>query len=458
MKSYDDFLKRKVIKALPSGLKNIPDLNPSMFGYQKDVTEFLLTQGRGAAFLDTGMGKSFIELEYGRVIAEHTNKPVIMFAPLAVGAQHVREANRFGIEARTVKTQDDIGPGVNIANYERIHLFEAESFGAFIGDESGIIKNYSGMTTRKVMEFVEKMPFRLLATATPAPNDHMELGQHCQALGVMDSSEMLARWFITDQSEMGKYRIKHHGVKAFWSWVASWARCMGKPSDLGYSDDGFILPPLEIIKHVADCDITEHSQDGELFRRVDLSATSIHVEKRITSKVRAEKVAEIVATDTTNPWVIWVETDYDALEIMKRLHGAIEVSGSMKLETKEDRLIAFSTGNERILVTKPKIAGFGLNWQHCNNTVYASVNYSYEAFYQSVRRFWRFGQKRQVYAHVVMAETEELIWRVVQIKAKEHEMMKVEMVEAMKRETIIKGVKNAYNPTQTAKIPKWLTK
>jgi superfamily II DNA or RNA helicase len=454
---YEDFLRSKARRAKHRGLMDREvDLSPLMFGYQADTTRFLLQAGSGSAFLDTGMGKSFIELEWGRVVREHTNKPVLMLAPLAVGPQHVREAQRFGIDdVRTVRSQDDIKPGINVANYERLHLFDPSEFGGIVLDESSIIKNYTGKTTRALMAFADAMPFRLCATATPAPNDHMELGQHSQFLGVMDSSEMLARWFIADQSEMGRYRLKRHGIKPFWSWVASWARCLTKPSDLGYSDDGFQLPSLNIIRHSVDVDISAHA-DGELFRRVDASATAIHKEKRLTSADRAERAAEIVSGQPNEPCVVWVETDYDADAVMARLPGAVEVRGSMTIEQKESRLNDFSTGNIRVLVTKPRVAGFGLNWQHCAHTVFAGLSFSYEQFYQATRRFWRYGQQRTVDCHVVMAETEEMIWRNIQRKANDHEAMKLEMAEAMRRETISSEVKQTYSATKSARIPSWL--
>lgn len=454
--SYDEFLARKAINAPVRGLKKIPPLNPAMFPHQQDSCAYLLGVGCGAAFLDTGLGKALLALEFGRVVVESTNKPFLMLAPLAVGAQHVRESARFGIESRTIRTMDDVGPGINIANYERLHLLDRHAFGGIALDESSIIKSFTGKTTRALMAFAADMPFRLCATATPAPNDHMELGQHAQFLGVMDSSEMLARWFIADQSEMGRYRLKRHGVAPFWSWVASWARCCAKPSDMGYSDDGFILPPLNIHRHSVDADLMQGAEDGSMFRTPDTSATSIHKEKRITAPLRAERVAEIVARQPNESWVIWVDTDYDADEIRKRIPEAIEVRGSMPLEKKEDYLVAFSEGRERVLLTKPKIAGFGLNWQHCANTVFGGISFSYEAYYQAIRRFYRFGQKREVNCHVVLADTEEVIWQSIQRKAKDHEEMKAEMVKAMSRDVITRSVRMNYQPKTTVKLPGFL--
>lgn len=635
--NYEDFLARKSRRAIHKGISDAVELSPLMFGYQADVTRFLLQAGSGAAFLDTGMGKSFIELEWARVVREHTNKPVLMLAPLAVGPQHVREAERFGIDdVRVVRNQDDVKPGINVANYERLHLFDPSAFGGIVLDESSIIKNYTGKTTRALMAFADSMPFRLCATATPAPNDHMELGQHSQFLGAMDSSEMLARWFIADQSEMGRYRLKRHGIKPFWSWVASWARCLTKPSDLGYSDDGFQLPTLNTIRHSVDVDICAHAGD-EMFRRVDASATAIHKEKRITASARAARVAEVVNQEIDEPWVIWCDTDYEAAALMAVLPDAVEVKGSDSSDFKEavaswfcgievectcgsqstQRTVGKNTKSRqkseiderlsldhqrktettcgpttsktktsgqdepqsnrspttnsgekhteaanqqekkqrirrdngssttlrndlrnglddtellltstetclrssqegaqfaedkvqpedcesiiaiqregsgaysathaisalessairqtlskrhcaicgllnkkhRILVTKPKIFGFGLNFQHCARTAFIGLSFSYEQFYQATRRFWRYGQQRTVDCHVVMAETEDMIWRNIQRKAADHETMKLEMAEAMKREVLSKSVKNTYQATKSARIPKWI--
>lgn len=455
--NYEDLLKRKEVRAPMMGMDDVPSLSPHLFDYQKDVVGFLLRAGSGAAFLDTGMGKTSVELEFGRVVVERENRPVLMLAPLAVGVQHLREAERFGIDAAIARGQQDVNAAkVYIANYERLHLFDKSRFAGVILDESSIVKSYNGKVSRSLVEFASGMRWKLAATATPAPNDHMELGQHSNFLGVMPSNEMLARWFVTDQSEMGRYRLKRHGIRPFWSWVASWSRCAGSPSDLGYDDSKFILPNLKIEQHIVDTDITVGAGDGKLFRLPDMSATSIHREKRLTANDRAKKVAELVANEPNEPWMIWVETDYDADAIMALLPDAVEVRGNMSADVKEQRLNAFSSGEIKILVSKPSIAGFGLNWQHCARTAFVGLSFSYEMFYQAIRRFWRFGQKREVHCHIAMAETETAIWSVIQRKKAEHETMKVQMFEAMRREVLNKQIKQAYQPTKTATLPSWI--
>jgi predicted house-cleaning NTP pyrophosphatase (Maf/HAM1 superfamily) len=453
--NYLNFLESKIELTPLRGMESVPALSSSMFPYQRDVTEFLLRAGCGAAFLDTGLGKSLISLEWGRVVHEHTGKPVLMLAPLAVSHQHVREAAKFGLEARVAKCQDDIGPGVNVTNYERLHHFNPGGFGGTVLDESSIIKSFTGITTRKLMQFADSIPFRLACSATPAPNDHMELGQHSQFLGAMASNEMLSRWFIADQRNMGRYRLKHHGVKSFWAWVASWARCMSNPSDLGYSDEGFILPPLNLQRHVVQADLTV-DRGGALFRTPDTSATAIHKEKRLTAEARARMTAEVVISEPHEPWVVWCDTDYEADELVKVLPGFVEVRGSMSAERKEAALMGFSNGSIRGLITKPDIAGFGLNWQHCARTAFVGLSFSYEKFYQALRRFWRFGQLRPVDAHVIMADTENNIWQSITRKSHDHEAMKNHMRAAMKAAHEHRKVKLNYQPTVSATLPPWL--
>ncbi len=277
----------------------------------------------------------------------------------------------------------------------------------------------------------------------------------------MPSPEMLSRWFIADQTNMGRYRLKKPAVRPFWDWVASWARCVSKPSDLGFSDDGFEMPALNLHRQLVTADRgvdTGEEKNGQirLFRTPDMSATSIHKEKRLTSEARAAKLAEIVAAEPNEPWVIWVETDYDADAVRAVIPEAVEVRGSMPIEKKEERLQAFARGEIRILLSKPSICGFGLNWQHCARMAFMGLSFSYESFYQAVRRCWRFRQKRAVDVHVVCADTEESIWQVVNRKAGDHDAMKREMAAAMSRAALSSAVLQTYQPNLAAELPQWL--
>lgn len=455
MEPYAEFIARKGVDAAPAGLADIPSLNPAMRPDQRDVTAYLLGVGRGAAFLDTGLGKTFVELEWARVVAEATDRRVLILAPLAVGPQTAREAQRFGIDAAYVREPGQSTAPVLITNYERVGAFDPRTLGGIALDESSILKSFTGATTRALIEAFRETPFRLAATATPAPNDHMELGQHSAFLGIMPSSEMLTRWFISDQALMGRYRLKGHAVRPFWSWVASWARCASRPSDLGHPDDGFDLPPLTVEKHVVRADVSVET--GEfLFRIPETSATSIHREKRLTLSARAELIADLVNGDSGESWIVWCDLDEEEAALTSRIKGAIAVRGSMPADVKERRLLGFADGTHRVLVTKPSIAGFGLNWQHCARMAFVGLSFSYESYYQAVRRCWRFGQARPVKVHIAMADTERVIWDTIDRKAGDHDRMKAEMVAAMKRAAGAATLRVAYRPTVPMALPTWL--
>lgn len=455
MNGYRDLVGRSIVRHDRVGLGDyaLPD---AMRTHQRNATGFALEQGSAMLALDTGLGKSLCMFGWGENVARVTNLPVLAFAPLGVVAQHQREAAKFGFDATVCRSAEDLRPGLNLANYDRLHLFEGARLGGLGLDESSIIKNFSGVVTRRLMEFGRRVDYRLACTATPAPNDHMELGQHAQFLGVMSSSEMLSRWFIADQSEMGRYRLKRHAVRSFWQWVASWARCAEYPSDLGGDDTGYVLPRLNLQRHIVRTDITADAEEGMLFRIPSNSATSIHREKRKTAGDRAAQIAEIVSSERGESWLIWCETDYDAEAIKALLPEASEVHGRMNADQKEAGLAAFSDGTARILITKPSIAGWGLNWQHCARQAFVGLSFSYEAFYQAVRRCWRFGQERPVDVHVACAETEEAIWQTIVRKRDDHQTMKTAMRAAMAQAVEVRATKLDYQPEQPAALPAWL--
>lgn len=452
---YAAFLASKQLAAKPAGFEPPSNLNAALFPFQRNVLEFMLRGGRDASFLDTGLGKTIIQLDWARCVAEHTKAPVLILAPLAVAAQTVREGAKFGIEARVCREQADVLPGVNVANYERLQKFDAASFSGVVLDESSILKSFAGRTRNTLIESFADTPYRLACTATPAPNDYAEIGNHSEFLGVMPLSDMLPRWFVNDSMNTGDWRLKGHAVESFWDWIASWARCVSKPSDIGYSDTGFALPELTIEPHIVEQDLTEGAE-GALFRSVEMSATSLHHEKRRTVAQRAEEVAALV-NDSNEAWVVWCDTDYEADELKTRIRDGVEVRGSDSIESKERDLMAFSEQRERVIITKPSIAGFGLNWQHCHNVAFVGVSYSYESFYQAVRRCWRFGQTQPVNVHVVMAQTEAAIWATVTRKAGDHESMKREMRGAMARAAgRTATVRRLYAPQKQARLPQWL--
>jgi hypothetical protein len=350
-----------------------------------------------------------------------------------------------------------VGAGVYVTNYEKLDHFDADAFAGVVLDESSILKSFSGATKNKLCQRFAATPFRLACTATPSPNDHMELGNHAEFLGILNMHEMLQRWFINDTSEASQvWRLKGHAVDSFWDWVCSWAICAAKPSDLGDDDARYTLPPLEIVEHVIDTDLVT-GREGTLFRMPDLNATGLHREKRQTIADRARTLAALVAAEPDEPWLIWCDTDYEADAITAAIPGATEVRGSQNEAEKESRLLGFAEGRHRILLTKPRIAGWGLNYQHCARVAFTGVSYSFEQFYQAVRRCWRFGQTRTVQAHVIMAPTEQGVWRAVMRKSDDHDAMRVAMTAASRRATRTATRRRvAYEPQAHVEIPVWL--
>lgn len=460
-KSYADLVRSSVVVASQKPVAGPYSISSRLRAHQKNAVQFALERGQSALFLDTGLGKSLCAFAWAFEVIRATGKPVLMLAPLGVVGQHRVEAAKFGYEATVCRSADDLSPGLNLVNYDRLHLFDPDAFGGVILDESSIIKNFSGVMTRRLMEFGERIPYKLACTATPAPNDHMELGQHCQWLGVMSSSEMLARWFIADQSEMGRYRLKRHAVKSFWRWVASWARCAELPSDLGGNDTGYVLPELSERTHVVRAEIEKDAGEDDtgqalLFRIPEMSATSIHREKRLTAAARAQCIADLVNSEPGEHWVVWVETDYDAEAVAPLISDAVEVHGRHSADEKEMRLAAFSNGRTRVLISKPSICGFGLNWQHAARVAFVGLSFSYEQYYQAVRRCWRFGQVRPVHVHVACADTETAIWQTVARKKDDHAAMKVHMRAAMKEAFEARQVKLDYQPEAIVRLPSFL--
>lgn len=455
LSAYHQFIASKGTAAQSVGFapKSLPD---RLFPHQRSAVEFALGKGRAALFLDTGLGKSGCEAVFADEARRETNKPTLILTPLAVARQMQRECEAFGVEARVIREADEVWSGVNIANYERLAKLDPKQFGAVVLDESSILKSFMGATKRALVDAFRQTPYRLAATATPAPNDHMELGTHAEFLGIMGSMEMLCRWFINDTSTASQdWRLKGHAVEDFWSWVASWARAASMPSDLGGEDSGFVLPPLNVRLHTVGVDLSQGAEEqGMLFRIPDNSATSIHKEKQATLSERVAQAADI-ANGHSGYVIVWCERDDESAALAKAIPDAIEVKGSMPLDAKEAALDGFATGKHRVLVSKPRLAGFGLNLQHVDCMVFASLSHSYETYYQAIRRAWRFGQKKPVTVNVVIAETEHGIWRNVQRKSADHDKMKRAMTQAMSRAQSERNRK-AYTRAPAVALPKFI--
>lgn len=454
MRDYREFLASKAPRSEPTGIDAKP-MGSHLFDYQKDVTAFALKQGRAGMFLDTGLGKTRVQLEFCRQGAEATNGKALLLTPLAVAPQIAKEGKALGYDTRVIREQSEAKDGINICNYDRLHLIDPAEYGAVSLDESSILKNFTGRQSRALIEAFRDTRFRLAATATPAPNDHMELGQHAEFLGQMSSMEMLSRWFINDTSAASQqWRLKKSAVLNFWDWMATWSRAAQSPADLGYDAAAFVLPPLNIIRHKAEADVS--SPIGALFIE-DVSATNLHDLKRQTIAARAETLAALIDAEPDEPWLIWCDADYESEAILRAVSGAVEVRGSHTPERKEQGLMGFADGSVKRLVSKPSIAGVGMNYQHCARMAYVGRSFSYEAFYQSVRRCWRFGQKRPVNVHLIVAEGEDQIGRVIDRKAADHDVMKKAMAAAMKRNNRVDaGVKVSYQPNFIGVFPAWL--
>lgn len=451
MTAYLDFLASKAPRAQSCGITPT-DMPAHLFDYQRHATAFCLRQGRAALFLDTGLGKTACELEFARQAAAATNGRALILTPLAVARQIEREAHRFGYDARVVRDQSEVGAGISICNYDRIDRLNPSAFGAVVLDESSILKSFSGKTTRALIEMFAGTPFRLAATATPAPNDHTELGQHAEFLGIMTQAEMLVRWFLNDTNDTGTWRLKGHAVEPFWDWMASWAVMAESPEDLGFDGSRFVLPPLNIERHRTEAGVLP--MDG-LFG-FNVSATEVHNLKRQTATARAEATAAIVR-QSTEPCLIWCDVNDEADELLRVLPEAAEVRGNHAPEKKEAAIEAFVSGVRPWLISKPSIMGMGLNFQHCARMVFVGRSFSYEAWYQAVRRCWRFGQTRPVTVHLIVAEGEDEIGRVINRKADDHATMKAAMRAASRRSAAATAnVKVPYNPTYNGRLPAWL--
>lgn len=451
---YADFLAAKELVAPRRGLTTIPHTGDHLFPFQAEAVAFGLGVGSFGCFLDTGLGKTVCELEWSAHAAEATNGHALILTPLAVARQIEAEGKRFSYQVQVIREQSEAKPGINICNYDRLHLLDPGSFGAVALDEASVLKNFTGSVSRGLIEAFAGHRFRMVATATPAPNDHTELAQHASFLGVMTRDEMLVRWFINDTNDTGSWRLKGHAVTPFFDWMASWTRMAAHPRDLGDDVPGYDLPPLRMHRHQAE--EPDSPISGGLFGGA-ISATTIHDVKRQTVEARAAAVASIVSSDAAEPWVIWCDTDYEADALLRAVPTAKDVRGSYSIERKESTLAAFADGSVKHLISKPSVCGFGLNWQHCARVAFVGRSFSYENWYQAVRRCWRFGQARPVDVHLIVAEGEDTIGRVIDRKADTHTALRAEMVAAMRRAVARSSDRRiTYNPLHVGRLPNWM--
>jgi hypothetical protein len=458
MGDYQAFLASKRLADPETGMAKLPDLPDFLFPHQRDIVRWALRRGRAAIFAGTGLGKTLMELVWCMEVARFTAKPTLLFAPIAVGHQHQREAATFGLTARIV-TASGVDDEIAITNYQKLDRFDLSIFGGVALDESSILKSQDGHFRTRLVEDCRRVAFRLAATATPAPNDFMELGNHAEFLGVMTYFSMLATFFTHDGSETQKWRLKKHAEADFWRWMASWAVMLRKPSDLGYPDDGYDLPPLVKRLHLVETgSFIERNDQYSMLPVIAETMGERQAARRDTIEARVEKAVSLAPAD--EPYVFWGNLNAETEGVAQRIPGAVEVRGSDKDADKERKLLDFSEGRIRVLVTKPSICGFGMNWQHCRRTGFIGLNDSFEQVYQALRRFWRFGQTREVIADFVAADTEGAVIANLDRKERDAEHMAEQMVAHMAdlSSAEIRGA-NAerfdYSPTRKLTLPAW---
>jgi hypothetical protein len=424
--NYQEFLSKKQKTHIQSGFDVCQDdLNKSMFEFQKFIVTRALRAGKYAIFADCGLGKTLMQLEWARQVHKHTNKPVLILAPLAVTGQTIKEGAKFGID---VSKYDDTIKPIQISNYEQLENIDCSIFSGIVLDESSILKNFDGATKKIILEQFAKTPYKLACTATPSPNDPMELGNHAEFLDVMSRNEMLAMYFIHDGGETSKWRLKGHATKIFYQFVGSWSIMLNKPADIGYEMPGYDLPKLNLIEHQIK---TPKRVNGSLFNDAIISATNFNHELRLTKKERLDEVVKIVNRTPDENFIIWIKQNEEGDMLKQLLPEAVEVKGSDSNEWKEKTLIGFADNEFRVLITKTKIASFGMNYQNCRNQIFASLDFSFEGLYQSIRRSYRFGQKNEVNIYLITTDTMENVKQSIDNKQKQFENMQDEMSKAV---------------------------
>lgn len=454
--NYQDYISRKKVVAESYGF-NAQEINEKLFPFQRDIVRWALMKGRAALFTMTGTGKTMMQAEWAQRVHEQTGGNILILAPLAVSSQTVREAEKIGVQVNICESQSDVKNGISITNYEKLHKFSPTGFVGIVLDESSILKSYDGKTRTEIIELFKHTPYRLACTATPAPNDFMELGNHAEFLGIMSRSEMLSMFFVHDGGDTSKWRLKGHAEDKFWEWVASWAVVLNKPSDLGYDDGDFILPPLNIheIKVCLDVPV-----EGTLFPVEAQTLQERQKARRTTTDDRVDMCADIV-NGFDEPLLVWCDLNIESEKLKKAINGAVEVKGSDNNKHKENSMIGFSNGDIRVLVTKPSIAGYGMNWQHCSKMAFVGLSDSFEQYFQAVRRCWRFGQTKPVDVYVITSDLEGAVVQNIKRKEKDAAKLQEEMIKYT-RELMRRNIQQSkretteYDPNKEMMIPKWL--
>ena len=459
---YKEFIHSKLVQSQSSGFESDrATYNPNLFEWQRDIVHWALKKGKACLFEDCGLGKTLQQLSFAEETCKHTGGKALIIAPLAVATQTKNEGVKFGIDVNICRTQKDVKDGVNITNYEMIEHFDPCEFTCVVLDESSILKNSTGATRALLTEMFKDTPFKLCCTATPAPNDFMEIGTHAEFLGIMTQTEMLATYFVHDGKNTSKWRLKGHARDIFFEWIASWACCMTSPADLGYDGSGYDLPPLTVNEIQVESSNKE-SDDGQmmLFAEVAESLTERREARKSSLEKRAEKAKEI-AESADGQALIWCDFNDESAMLADIVEDIVEVKGADSDEHKKSSMIGFAQGKIKRLVSKPKIAGWGMNWQNCNTVIFCGLSDSFESYYQAVRRCWRFGQKKPVDVYIITSEAEQAVKQNIERKQAEAQQMTAELVKHTKDilSSEIKGtirISEKYIAVDKMIIPEWL--
>lgn len=438
MMDYNDFIKSKIKKIVDSGFDiNENQLNTNLFDFQKKIVKQALKKGKYAIFANTGLGKTLMQLSWAEQVQTHTNGLVLILAPLAVSKQTINEGVKFGINVQKYTNQTE--KGIYITNYEQLNNINTKLFSGIVLDESSIIKNFIGKIKTQIIESFKFTPYKLACTATPSPNDYVELGNHTEFLDIMSRLEMLSMYFIHDASNTGDWRLKKHAKDDFFKFINSWAIMISNPKDLGFNGDAYTLPDINYFESKI---ITENKGES-LFNDIAISATGFNAEVRRTMDKRLQKTASI-ANKTNEPFIIWIKHNEEGKKLLELIPDSVEVKGSDSMEKKEANLIGFGQGKFRVLITKTKIAGFGMNWQHCRNQIFATVDFSFESLYQAIRRSYRFGQTKEVNIYIITTDTMTNVIKSIRKKEKAFTIMQEKMTEFInaKPEELIKENKD----------------
>ena len=449
--NYKNFLEKKTIVSKDTGFTvNRKDLNNNLFEYQKDIVIWALKKGKSAIFADCGLGKSLMQLEWAEKVHEETNGSILILAPLAVTEQTYREGIKFGINSKVVECQEDVINGINITNYEKLDKFDTSVFNGIVLDESSILKSFTGKVRNQIIDNFKNTPYKLACTATPAPNDYMELGNHSEFLGVMTRSEMLAMYFVHDGGNTSKWRLKGHATDVFWQWMSSWAVVITNPRDLDYEVEGYDLPKLNIHEIIVDGDepIVE-----------TLTLTQRRQARKESLEDRCKAASELVNNSDEN-WLVWCNLNDESKLLHELINDSVEVKGSDKAKHKTDSSISFANGDIKCLVSKPLIFGMGLNFQSCHNMIFVGLSDSYEQYYQAVRRCWRFGQEHEVNVYIVISAKEGCVKENIERKQEDANTMQQEMLKHTKEITKenIKAtcrISTPYNNNLKMILPVW---